>query len=98
LSAANDVESTVWRLTPGQALRRRGWDGEHLLYNDLSGDTHLLAEPAILLLLALQQQARPQAALAPLAGFPDSAPDAADAIDALLADLEALSLVECVAC
>jgi PqqD family protein of HPr-rel-A system len=88
----------MWRLTPGQALRRRAWDGEHLLYNDMSGDTHLLAEPAIQLLLALQQQARPQAALALLAGLPDSAPDAADAIDALLADLEALSLVECIAC
>jgi PqqD family protein of HPr-rel-A system len=85
----------MWRLTPGQALRRRAWDGEHLLYNDMSGDTHLLAEPAIQLLLALQQQARPQAALALLAGLPGSAPDA---IDALLADLEALSLVECIAC
>jgi PqqD family protein of HPr-rel-A system len=88
----------MWRLAPGQALRRRGWDGEHLLYNDLSGDTHLLTEPAILLLLALQQQAHPQAALAQLAGFPAGAPDAPDAIDALLADLEALSLVECSAC
>jgi PqqD family protein of HPr-rel-A system len=85
----------VWRLTPGQALRRRGWDGEHLLYNDLSGDTHLLTEPAIRLLLALQQQARPQAALAALAGLSESA---VAEVDALLADLEALSLVECGAC
>jgi PqqD family protein of HPr-rel-A system len=92
LNAADDVESTVWRLAPGQALRRRGWDGEHLLYNDLSGDTHLLTEPAIALLLALQQQARPQAALA---GFSEGA---AGSVENMLADLEALSLVECIAC
>jgi PqqD family protein of HPr-rel-A system len=88
----------MWRLKPGQALRRRAWDGEHLLYNDLSGDTHLLAEPAIALLLALQQQARPQAALALLPGLPEHADAAADALEALLADLEALSLVECIGC
>ena len=98
MNAAHELETSIWRLTPGQALKRRAWDGEHLLYNDISGDTHLLTEAAILLLLALQQAARPQAELAQLAGFPDGAPNADDAIEALLADLESLSLVECLAC
>jgi PqqD family protein of HPr-rel-A system len=92
LSAEIERESTIWRLTPGQSLRHCGWDGEHLVYNDISGNTHLLTETALHLLLALQQQMRPQAALAPLAGLPD------DAVEALLADLEALSMVECLAC
>ena len=43
-----------WRLVPGQALLHRGWDGAFVLYNNLSGDTHLLAEEAMLLLLALR--------------------------------------------
>ncbi|SEN85228.1 PqqD family protein, HPr-rel-A system [Duganella sp. CF517] len=43
-----------WRLTAGQQLRRRQWDGECVLYNDLSGDTHLLGADALALLLALR--------------------------------------------
>jgi PqqD family protein of HPr-rel-A system len=91
LNAENEREDPVWRLAPGQALRRHGWDGEHLVYNDISGNTHLLTEAALALLLALQQQARPQTALS--TGMPD-----ADAVESLLADLEALSLIECHPC
>jgi PqqD family protein of HPr-rel-A system len=43
-----------WRLVPGQALLHRGWDDACVLYNDLSGDTHLLAADAMALLLALR--------------------------------------------
>ena len=34
----------------GQALRRREWDGEAVLFNDLSGSTHLLSSTAVWLL------------------------------------------------
>jgi hypothetical protein len=44
----------MWLLSPGQKLTRHGWEGEYLLYNDLSGDTHLLGELAVELLLELQ--------------------------------------------
>lgn len=98
MNAVNDSDTTVWRLAPGQALRRRGWGGEHLVYNDISGNTHLLTDPAIRLLLALQEQARPQAALAAVAGIAPDTPATVDAVEALLADLEALSMVECLAC
>ena len=37
----------MWLLSPGQKLTRHGWEGEYLLYNDLSGDTHLLGELAV---------------------------------------------------
>lgn len=43
-----------WRLVPGQALLHRGWDNAFVLYNDLSGDTHLLSPEAMALLLALR--------------------------------------------
>lgn len=98
MNAENDREDPVWRLAPGQALRRHGWDGEHLVYNDISGNTHLLTEAALALLLALQQQARPQAALAGLHLLVPAMPQDADAVESLLADLEALSLIECGTC
>lgn len=75
----------MWRLTPGQALRRREWQGEYVLYNDISGDTHLLGADAIDLLLALQQASAPDSALV----------EGDDA--SLLAQLQALSLIEPVA-
>ncbi|MBB3223819.1 hypothetical protein [Pseudoduganella umbonata] len=46
--------ASSWRLVPGQTLLHRGWDGAFVLYNDLSGDTHLLADEAMSLLLALR--------------------------------------------
>jgi PqqD family protein of HPr-rel-A system len=46
--------SETWSLRPGQTLQYRQWDGESVLYNDLSGDTHLLGEAAIVLLQALR--------------------------------------------
>lgn len=49
----------MWRLTPGQRLRQRDFGDESVLYNDLSGDTHLLGGSAIHVLELLQQQATP---------------------------------------
>jgi PqqD family protein of HPr-rel-A system len=46
--------TSCWRIVPGQALLHRGWDGACVLYNDLSGDTHLLSDDAMRLLLALR--------------------------------------------
>ncbi|TWI63001.1 PqqD family protein of HPr-rel-A system [Pseudoduganella lurida] len=43
-----------WRLVSGQTLLHRGWDEACVLFNDLSGDTHLLTAEAMVLLLALR--------------------------------------------
>ena len=48
----------MWQLTPGQSLRWRRFDDlddQFVLYNDLSGDTHLLGDSAMHLLGLLQQ-------------------------------------------
>jgi PqqD family protein of HPr-rel-A system len=73
------------RVTPGQTLRHRRWSGECVLYNDLSGDTHLLGEQAIDLLLALQAN-------------PSEIAEPDEDMLALLAELEALALIEAAAC
>lgn len=95
----------VWRLLPGQSARHRAWDDEFVVYNDLSGDTHLLGLHAMLVLRKLQRggpadgpalAAALKAALA-IDTDQDLASLAAE-IDVILADLHRLALVEPLAC
>lgn len=88
----------VWRLLPGQDLRHYCWDGSVLLYNDCSGDTHLLEAGAMRVLLALRAAPRTEEELA--ACYTESCEPAAGMapVGALLDDLAALSLVECAPC
>ena len=44
-----------WQLRIGQALRLLRGDDESVIYNDHSGETHVLSYPAIQLLLRLQR-------------------------------------------
>ena len=67
--------SVIWRLAPGQRLLHRCWDGECVIYNDLSGDTHLLDEFTIELLRLLQAVPQTAPSLAVSLGL-----DAADGI------------------
>jgi PqqD family protein of HPr-rel-A system len=87
---------TAWRLRPGQALRHRQWDDEYVLYNDLSGDTHLLGAAAIELLLALARGPATGAALAAVleAGFDLDPADVPRETDDLLALLQRLALID----
>lgn len=88
--------SPIWRLAPGQRLVHRCHDGECVLFNDLSGDTHLLDASVLALLQALERA--PQAASA-LAAFTDEADaDTLEALDEVLADLAALCLIEALPC
>lgn len=79
-----------WRLVPGQLLRARQWGDEFVVYNDLSGDTHLLDAGAMDLLHQLQ-------AGATLAADDDDGADL-EAPDTMLASLASNSLIELVAC
>jgi PqqD family protein of HPr-rel-A system len=99
--------SETWSLRPGQTLQHRHWDGETVLYNDLSGDTHLLGDAALVLLLALQDGPATRQALAgalqaefgvdALDPVDDAVDYAADA-DALLLNMKRLHLVDSHAC
>jgi PqqD family protein of HPr-rel-A system len=85
----------LWRLADGQALVHRTWDGETLLFNDLSGDTHLLDASALAVLLALREGMQAESALCVAAGLDADAAGRAQ-LGALLADLEVLSLIQAV--
>ena len=85
----------LWDLADGQALMHRTWDGETLLFNDLSGDTHLLDAHALAVLLALQGGTQTETTLCMAAGLSADAEGRAELAE-LLADLEILSLIQAV--
>jgi PqqD family protein of HPr-rel-A system len=71
-----------WRVVSGQGLLHRSWEEGCVLYNDLSGDTHLLSGDAMALLLALRD--------GDVTGDELAAPELAD----VLATLRGLDLIE----
>jgi PqqD family protein of HPr-rel-A system len=86
-----------WRIAPGQQLAARGWNDEFVLYNNLSGDTHLLDGDSMALLANLQTGPASLAALvATFAGDidPDDAAALPDTIATMLDQLAGLYLVE----
>jgi PqqD family protein of HPr-rel-A system len=86
----------MWRVIPGQRLVSREWDGEAVLYNDLSGSTHLLDGAALDLLQVLREGPADSAALSALLAerFDAGGGDLASLIDDMLAALARLDLVE----
>jgi PqqD family protein of HPr-rel-A system len=86
----------MWRVMPGQRLVSREWDGEAVLYNDLSGSTHLLDGAALDLLQVLREGPAGSAALAAVLAerFDAGGGDLASLIDDMLAALARLDLVE----
>ena len=95
-----ELPHTAWRLIDGQVLRYRVWDDEAVLYNDLSGATHLLGPAALCVLEALRSGPAPATALASrlLDEFEiDDATIGAE-LAALLDELSGLSLIESCPC
>jgi PqqD family protein of HPr-rel-A system len=91
----------MWRVIPGQALQYRVWDDEFVLYNNLSGDTHLLGANAIHVLLAMQHTAADEEALITSLCHSSGAErdeESLDQVAQLLADLQSLALIEPIVC
>lgn len=89
--------SELWQVAPGQQLASWGWDDEFVLYNNLSGDTHLLDADSVELLTLLQgAPASIDALVAQLtcSVAPDDAAALPDTLATLLAQLKKLYLVE----
>lgn len=91
-----EVAGPAWRLVRGQSLAYRCWDDETVLYNDLSGATHLLGPAALCVLEALRSGPAASAALASRLRAEFEIDDEAigDELEALLGELSRLSLVE----
>jgi PqqD family protein of HPr-rel-A system len=87
-----------WRLHPAQSLRLSIWEDEAVIYNDCSGDTHLISAAAADLLLQLQQASSEEpeliAACAAAWLIPAEDHEFAAQMHTLLADLSRLSLIE----
>jgi PqqD family protein of HPr-rel-A system len=51
----NPGEAPAWKVLQGATLLWRQWDGEYIVYNSASGDTHLLNPIAAAALRCLEQ-------------------------------------------
>lgn len=91
-----DVAGPAWRLASGQALAYLSWDDETILYNDLSGATHLLGPAALCVLEAMRAgpAAVPTLASRLRAEFDIDDAVLEDEVQALLGELSRLSLIE----
>lgn len=87
-------DARLWRVVPGQMLARRDWDGEAVLFNDLSGDTHLLGPGALWLLDTLAAAPALDATLAALLDDGQVLEATRAELGALLEELRSLNLVE----
>ncbi len=90
-------------MSAGQLAASRHWDGEFVVYNNLSGDTHLLGADAMLVLHRLQQGEADTAALLAALHEGADAPAAARAalaaeLEAMLDDLRRLALIDAAPC
>lgn len=84
----------MWRLMPGLALRYRTWDNEtYVLYNNLTGDSHLTDAAAIEVLEWLRQSPATVPALVSALQLDDT-PDNLAQLDNLLAELRGQALIE----
>lgn len=94
-SVTSMPRAPMWRVGSGQLLEHRGWGDEFVIYNSLSGDTHLIDADAMDILLLLQGGAADNAALlAALAHSGAMAEDASNSLAMVLDQLQSLSLVE----
>lgn len=86
-----------WQVISDSALHFRFWDEEFVVYNSLSGDTHLLDSTAAQILLKLQQAPSNSAtlagSLAPLLNA-DRYDEFVAQVEHILADLVTLALIE----
>lgn len=91
------VVAGSWCITPGQLLVARGWDDEFVLYNNLSGDTHLVDADSLFLLDCLRAGPATIDALVTAlqdSVLPEDLPTLPDTITTVLTDLAQLFLVE----
>jgi len=89
----------LWRIIGDDVLRFRSWNDEFVVYHALSGDTHILEEANVQLLLELQRTPSDMLSLARQLASQwqcELDDDLVREIEMALTDMQALSLIECV--
>jgi PqqD family protein of HPr-rel-A system len=87
----------MWRLNLEHTLHFRSWDGDWVIYDSFSGDTHLLGETAVQLLQQLQKSPLSSRALADLLALENVClinEQFTAEMEFILGELEELGLVE----
>lgn len=86
----------MWRVTPGQTLASRQWNDDLVLFNSVSGATHLLGPGAAFLLEVLQDGPASEAQLSTAlrAEFELEDGEADSGLAAMLARLAKLDLIQ----
>lgn len=92
------VSNIKWKTRSDQSLYVRSWGDEVVVYDGLSGDTHLLDSVAAKILLRLQHAPSDVGSLArsfgPLLQTERSDESLESWLDNILADLNAIALIE----
>jgi PqqD family protein of HPr-rel-A system len=87
----------LWQIAAETSLYLRVWNDEMVVYNSLSGDTHLLGVDAAQILLKLQQEAVNTSTLTEQLAtyFPaKTVEESAQHVEQLLSQLNVLALIE----
>lgn len=87
------ADVAVWQLLLEQRLRHRAWDNEFVVFNDATGDIHLLGCDAMAVLQRLAAGPADAAALGSALELADDAGEQA-ALQQLLHNLRQLALIE----
>jgi PqqD family protein of HPr-rel-A system len=86
-----------WQAISTEAMYVRSWDDEFVVYNSLSGDTHLLGAAAGHILTGLQRAPSDERSLTESLCetlHAEPTPEMSLQIQAILADLQKLALIE----
>ncbi len=87
----------MWRLTAETALPMRDWEGDFVVYNPLSGDTHIFdiatGETLKAVTAGMADDGQIRAHIAAFLDVPDDA-RLADHVGGILAHLDELGLIE----
>lgn len=86
-----------WRLRPGQQVLRRQWGDEFVVFNNLSGDCHLLDQNGFDVLVCLQNSADPMDIATLASRFNVDDAGEVDALKRVLAGLAGCELIEALA-
>jgi len=96
-SVLDDDNTVTWQLRAGQQLRMLAGNDESVIYNDYSGETHLLSALAVSMLNQLEKTPATFSSISTFLASEwefESDEELRQTMHAMLAELDGLSLIE----